>query len=204
MSRPRARHITTGEAAHALDVVPSTLLRWMHEGAVTPAGRTRGGHYRWDLDQLRRDVATLDEQEVRPVQAHDAPVKPPVATAIITSTVGVLIGARVDGKPPWTFIAGKIEQGESPQDAAIREVKEETGLVVTVDHTIGERIHPRTGVLMHYVAASSPAGSTEVFNGDPEELSEVRWATLSELDERMGRENIYAPVRDYLADHIPH
>lgn len=192
--------VGTGTAARALQISRATLARWAKAGYVTPVQRTIGGYLRWDLEQLRREIATLTDPEAPVTQAHDAPVKQPVAAAIITSPRGVLVGARVDGKPPWTFIAGEIEPGESPQDAAVREVKEETGLLVTVDHTIGDRVHPRTGRTMHYVAASSPTGSTDVFNGDPDELSEVRWVGLHELDELMGgAENIYGPVREYLA-----
>jgi 8-oxo-dGTP pyrophosphatase MutT (NUDIX family) len=53
-----------------------------------------------------------------------------VAAAIITSRPGVLVGRRRDGHPPWTFPAGTIEPGESPEDAAVRETLEETGLRV--------------------------------------------------------------------------
>ena len=53
-----------------------------------------------------------------------------VVAAIVISHLGVLVGKRNDGKPPWTFIAGEIDQGESQVDAAVREVKEETGLRV--------------------------------------------------------------------------
>ena len=53
---------------------------------------------------------------------------PSVATAIVTCSRGVLVGRRNDGKPPWTFIAGEVEEGETPEFAAAREVKEETGL----------------------------------------------------------------------------
>ncbi|MPZ66639.1 MAG: NUDIX domain-containing protein [Pseudonocardiaceae bacterium] len=55
------------------------------------------------------------------------PEHQPVVAAIVTSHLGVLAGKRNDGKPPWTFIAGEIEPGEAQIDAAIREVKEETG-----------------------------------------------------------------------------
>lgn len=197
--------VGTGAAARALQINRATLARWAKAGHVTPVQRTIGGYLRWDLEKLRREIAILTSSEAPMTQPHDQPVHRPVAAAVITSPLGVLVGARVDGKPPWTFIAGKIEPGESPEDAAVREVKEETGLIVTVDHTIGDRVHPRTGRTMHYVAASSPTGSTDVFNGDPDELSEVRWASLAELDELMGgADKIYGPVRDYLSGVIPH
>lgn len=161
---------------------------------------TPGGHFRWDVDQLRKQLQNFPEDTV--TESPSTPEKQPVAAAIITSPLGALIGARVDGKPPWTFIAGEIEPGESPEDAAVREVKEETGLIVTVDTTIGRRVHPKTGRTMVYVAASSPTGSTEVHNGDTDELSEVRWATLSQLDELMNGQ-VYGPVHEYLTGTIP-
>jgi hypothetical protein len=39
------------------------------------------------------------------------PEPQPVVAAIVTSELGVLIGRRNDGKPPWTFIEGEIEPG---------------------------------------------------------------------------------------------
>ena len=54
----------------------------------------------------------------------------PIVAAIVTSLLGVLVGKRNDGKPPWTFIAGEVEPGEQPEDAAVREVKEKTGLEI--------------------------------------------------------------------------
>lgn len=53
------RLISTGEAARALSVDRSTLARWQREGRVTPTRFTAGGHARWDLDDLERQVANL-------------------------------------------------------------------------------------------------------------------------------------------------
>jgi 8-oxo-dGTP pyrophosphatase MutT (NUDIX family) len=125
-----------------------------------------------------------------------APEPAPVVAAIVTSHAGVLIGRRNDGKPPWTFIAGKIEAGESPADAAVREVKEEAGLRIRAGGVIGRRVHPRTGRTMVYMAAR-PTHGTDVFIGDPEELAEVRWASLAEADELMSGQ-IFEPVRQHI------
>jgi excisionase family DNA binding protein len=51
---------TTGEAARAVGVSHRSLVRWAQEGTVTPAWRTPGGHLRWDIDQLRRQLSTLE------------------------------------------------------------------------------------------------------------------------------------------------
>lgn len=48
----------------------------------------------------------------------------------------VLLQKRADSNK-WGFPGGAVEIGETPQMAAIREVKEETGLDVEVDRLIG-------------------------------------------------------------------
>jgi 8-oxo-dGTP pyrophosphatase MutT (NUDIX family)/transcriptional regulator with XRE-family HTH domain len=123
-------------------------------------------------------------------------VQQPVVAAIVTSELGVLIGRRNDGKPPWTFIAGEIEPGESPEDAGVREVKEETGLLVRAGAVIGERVHPKTGRTMIYMAVK-PTHGTDVFVGDEDELAEVRWVSLAEADELLP--GMFEPVREHLA-----
>jgi 8-oxo-dGTP pyrophosphatase MutT (NUDIX family) len=120
----------------------------------------------------------------------------PIAAAIVTSRLGVLVARRNDGKPPWTFIAGEIEPGEDPAGAAVREVKEETGLRIRAAGVIGRRVHPDTGREMVYLAAR-PTHGTKVFVGDEQDLAEVRWVDLGQADELMGG-TIFEPVRSYL------
>jgi 8-oxo-dGTP pyrophosphatase MutT (NUDIX family) len=129
------------------------------------------------------------------------PEPQPVVAAIVTSPRGVLIARRNDGKPPWTCIAGEIEPGESPADAAVREVKEETGLRVTAGGVIGRRVHPKTGRTMVYMAAR-PTHGTDAFVGDEDELAEIRWVDLREADELMGG-MIFEPVHDHLSQVLP-
>ncbi len=118
-----------------------------------------------------------------------------MAAAIVTSRLGVLAGRRRDGNPPWTFPGGKIEPGESPEDAAVRETLEETGLRVRATGIIGSRVHPRTGVMITYVAAVPLAGTGGVATG--QELDEVRWVSRAEAQELMG--DMAEPVCRYLA-----
>ncbi|WP_435233392.1 NUDIX hydrolase [Micromonospora aurantiaca (nom. illeg.)] len=124
------------------------------------------------------------------------PERSPVVASIVTSHLGVLLGKRNDGKPPWTFIAGEIEPGESAADAAVREVKEETGLLVTAaEREIGRRVHPKTGRTMVYLACK-PVGKLDVFVGDEDELAEVRWVPLTEAQELLP--GLFEPVLDHL------
>lgn len=145
--------------------------------------------------RARDKIATAEEEGIV-AQPSNIPEPEPVVAAIVTSHAGVLIARRNDGSPPWTFIAGKIEPGESPADAAVREVKEETGLRIRAGGVIGRRVHPQTGRTMVYMAAR-PTHGTDAFVGDTEELAEVRWVTLDEADELMSG-MIYEPVRAHL------
>jgi 8-oxo-dGTP pyrophosphatase MutT (NUDIX family)/transcriptional regulator with XRE-family HTH domain len=140
------------------------------------------------------ETPTLGEPMTQPAST---PEPPPVAAAIVTSSRGVLAGRRNDGKPPWTFIAGEVEPGETAPFAAVREVKEETGLEVRAAGEIGRRVHPKTGRTMIYIAAE-PVRPTDldVFVGDTDELAEVRWVSLAEADELLP--GMFEPVHDYL------
>ncbi|MDR3216152.1 MAG: NUDIX hydrolase [Clostridiaceae bacterium] len=55
---------------------------------------------------------------------------------IVDEKGGILLQRRSD-RNKWGFLGGAIELGESAAEAAIREIKEESGLVVKVDCLIG-------------------------------------------------------------------
>jgi 8-oxo-dGTP diphosphatase len=195
-----SRYVSTGAAAAQLGVASTTLQRWAHAGLVTPALRTPGGHFRWDVTDLRKQLRTnppSDIGETMP-EPSTAPVKQPVVAAIVTSELGLLITRRRDGVPPYGFLTGEIEPGESPADAAVRECKEEAALAIQAGAAIAERIHPKTGRLMYYMAAE-PTHGTRVSVNDDDELSEVRWVSLAEADMLTAEYGgIYPPVHDYL------
>jgi 8-oxo-dGTP diphosphatase len=201
------RLVSTNAAAAAIGVSRSTLWRWLNDGLVTPAVRMPGKHMRWDIDDLRAQVSRLGPQAQEERTVPDPAAQPehqPVVAAIVTSHLGVLITRRHDGSPPWGFVSGEIEPGESQTDAAIREVKEETGLLVRAGYQeIGRRVHPRTNRLMVYLACT-PTHGTDVHVGDTEELAEVRWVpTLTDLYALIKREHIFAPVLEHLGRLIP-
>jgi 8-oxo-dGTP pyrophosphatase MutT (NUDIX family)/DNA-binding transcriptional regulator YhcF (GntR family) len=155
------------------------------------------------LDRVEEAVAELARLirarvpgEGAQAERSTLPEPVPIVAAIVTSPLGVLVARRNDGKPPWTFIAGEIEPGESPADAAVREVKEETGLRIRSGRVIGRRVHPQTGRTMVYMAAR-PTHGTDAFVGDDQELAEVRWVTLAQADQLMGG-TMYEPVRNHL------
>lgn len=118
-----------------------------------------------------------------------------VAVAVVTGPAGVLAGRRRDGAPPWVFPGGRIEAGETPAQAAVRECAEETGVLVAVRSEIGQRIHPVTRQLITYLSCVATGdGAPRV--AAPDELAEVRWLAGHEVAELMP--DLYGPVRDHL------
>ena len=59
--------------------------------------------------------------------------KTPVSALVVIHTpdLQVLLLERADRKNFWQSVTGSIETGETPYEAAIREVHEETGLIAT-------------------------------------------------------------------------
>lgn len=120
-----------------------------------------------------------------------------VAVAVIAEHGRVLLVRRRadDGAPPWVLPGGKLEPGESPAEAAAREVLEETGLTVRGTRILGERVHPDTSVHLIYVACGVIAGTARVAAAG--ELDAVEWVPAGNLGEYVPR-GFYEPVEAYL------
>ena len=77
----------------------------------------------------------------------------------------------------WSFPKGKLEDGESWEEAAAREVEEETGLACRVHEELGRARYRVTAgpKEVRYFRMSSD-GEARALN----EVDEVRWATPAE------------------------
>lgn len=101
----------------------------------------------------------------------------------------VLIG-RLDrrGRLLWSLPKGHIEEGETPEQTAVREVAEETGISSEVVRPLGtidywfvadnRRIHKT----VHHFLMRAIHG--ELSDAD-DEVTEVAWVALDELDSRL-------------------
>jgi 8-oxo-dGTP diphosphatase len=116
-----------------------------------------------------------------------------VVVIVISSDKRLLIGRHRDGMPPWVFPGGEVDPGEATSDAAVREVLDETRVGVTVTGAIGSRTHSTTGASIVYMAAF-PDDDPDLRDGS--ELSEVHWATVGEVMEKMP--DLHGPLRDTL------
>ena len=74
--------------------------------------------------------------DLRKKIGNDLLLLPSVAAVIMDSEGKILLQEKAGGEA-WSLPAGGIEPGESPQQAVIREVLEETGLHVSVERILG-------------------------------------------------------------------
>jgi len=81
----------------------------------------------------------------------------------------------------WNWQQGKVDEGESPETAAIREAKEETGLDVRVVRKLGviQNPFPNTKEI-HVFLTEVVGGELKVLEG---EILQAKWFTLEELEE---------------------
>lgn len=86
----------------------------------------------------------------------------------------------------WEFPGGKIEEGESPQDALVREVREE----LTCHVSIGERLETTTHEYDFGVVTLTTFYAV-IVDGDPRptEHAELRWIPIGDL-----RSVVWAPA----------
>lgn len=109
------------------------------------------------------------------------PAKPPtpIAIAVIEHDGKYLIQQRPPGvvlAGLWEFPGGKIEAGETPEQAAVRECWEETGLAIAVVGTYPEVVqqYDYDRVHLHFLRCV-PIGTP------PLATNQYRWVTGPEL-----------------------
>lgn len=79
----------------------------------------------------------------------------------------------------WEFPGGKIEAGESLDEGLHREVFEETGLNISLDHTIGAAESDLPERKVAYLIMEGRVGPGEVRLS--EEHDDYKWVTLPQL-----------------------
>ena len=106
-----------------------------------------------------------------------------VACAVIKGTEGLLACRRAAGEQAggWEFPGGKIEEGETPEEALRREVAEELGcrLQLVWPYDTVEFDYPGFHLSMDaFVCTMAPGAEPKA---DPAVHSELRWVDRSEL-----------------------
>lgn len=78
----------------------------------------------------------------------------------------------------WEFVGGKVEHGETKEQALIRECKEELDVTVLPHEIYMEVIHEYPDLTIHLTLFR-----TEIAEGTPQKLehNDIRWITIAEI-----------------------
>ncbi len=101
----------------------------------------------------------------------------PAASALIVHDGRILLVRSTRTQKYWAFPGGKSEPGESAADTALREVKEEVGLSVTLTQELGKYRLESSGFEITCFASSAPSMELKL---DSSEILEARWCTFEE------------------------
>lgn len=118
------------------------------------------------------------------------------AVAVVQDGRVLLVRRRVsEGALSWQFAAGKIESDETAGEAAAREAREETGLLVTPQIVLGQRVHPMTGRRVHYIAFRPSGGEAGIASAD--EVADLAWVAHGEIPHYVPY-GLFQPGQGYL------
>ena len=138
-----------------------------------------------------------------PTTEADRPIVLVAAVALVDRDGRVLIARRPEGKPMaglWEFPGGKVDHGETPEMALIRELEEELGIRVPArclaPLTFASHAYEEFHLLMPLYVCRNWDGAVTAREG--QELKWVRPARLRDYDMPPADEPLVAMVRDFL------
>lgn len=104
-----------------------------------------------------------------------------VAAAVVIRDGRVLLTRRAEGQHLaglWEFPGGKLEEGESPEEALVRECREECGIEVDVEEILDVTHHryPEKDVLLLFYRCELRAGEVRHL-----QVADHAWVPPSEL-----------------------
>lgn len=123
----------------------------------------------------------------------------PCAGAIVFDDVGRLLlvrRGRDPGRGLWSVPGGKCLPGESPANACVREVREETGLRVRITRAVGRVQRAGIGDVVYDITdyLCRVQGGEGVAGDDADDISWVTAAQLEALD-------VVEGLREFLVEH---
>lgn len=150
---------------------------------------------------LRVDPSTLRASPPPPAPAHLPVVDETSAGGLVLRAEGVTYEAAVllrrnrTGRLEWCLPKGHLEGLETPREAAVREIREETGIHGTVQADLGiidywftgedRRVHK----VVHHYLLRAESGHLTVENDPDGEAEDALWVPVGDLPDRLSYPN---------------
>ena len=79
----------------------------------------------------------------------------------------------------WEFVGGKVEPGETKEQALIRECMEELAVTLSVDDVVMDVVHEYPDITVHLTLFNAA-----IADGAPQKLehNDIKWIKVSEID----------------------
>ncbi|HJS97075.1 MAG TPA: NAD(+) diphosphatase [Solirubrobacteraceae bacterium] len=128
----------------------------------------------------------------------------PAVTMLVQSNDKALLSRRKGApKHRWSALAGFVEPGETPEEAVVREAREETGVEITAVKYVTSQPWPFPAALMiGFWAFADPAGADGAPQPQPSELVEARWWPRAELAEAIQDDRIALPPPGTIGNYL--
>lgn len=111
--------------------------------------------------------------------------RPSSAGVILENPDGQALLLKAHYKPYWSFPGGWVEDGQTPREAALRELSEETGIEMSSQDVSFAYMVDRISELMHtyqfMFRASKPLGDTSQIVLQASEIAEWRFVSRQDV-----------------------
>ena len=128
----------------------------------------------------------------------------PAITMLVQSGDRCLLSRR-QGAPAnrWSALAGFVEPGETPEEAVIREAREETGVeVVSVKYVTSQPWPFPQALMIGFWAFVDAATDEATLTPAPDELVEARWWAREELAHALSAGEIILPPPGTIGNYL--
>jgi NAD+ diphosphatase len=174
--------LTLDEAEAGLAVHATGLANWHHK------------HPRCSVCGEPTEVSLSGEMRTCPAcgAQHFPRTDPAVIMLVVDEHDRCLLGHNVARRTTWySTLAGFVEPGESPEQAVVREVREETGVEVTDVRYAGSQPWPfPSSLMLGYLARAT---TTDVVV-DGEEIADARWFSRDDVRRQVEAGDLVLPT----------